>query len=88
MSLSLGPRVYGPASKKNQQKMWVKLRIQYQYNNALKRAGLFPKFSSTHIMRHSMGTITRMVTGSMDSAQAVTGHKDIKMAQHYSSMTR
>jgi len=27
MSLSLGPRVYGPASKKNQQKMWVKLRF-------------------------------------------------------------
>jgi len=61
-------------------------QIQYQYNHALKKAGLFPKFSSTHIMRHSMGTITRMVTGSMDSAQAVTGHKDIKMAQHYSSM--
>ncbi|HLE12340.1 MAG TPA: site-specific integrase [Bacteriovoracaceae bacterium] len=28
MSLSLGPRVYGPASKKNQQKMWVKLRLE------------------------------------------------------------
>ncbi len=60
--------------------------IQYQYNHALKKAGLYPRFSSTHIMRHSMGTITRRVTGSLDAAQAVTGHKDIKMAQHYASM--
>ncbi len=61
-------------------------QIQYQYNTALKKAGLFPKYSSTHIMRHSMGTITRKVTGSLDAAQAVTGHKDIKMVQHYASL--
>lgn len=61
-------------------------QIQYQYNMALKKAELFPRFSSTHIMRHSMGTITRRVTGSLDAAQAVTGHKDIKMAQHYASL--
>ncbi|MBT7765972.1 MAG: tyrosine-type recombinase/integrase, partial [Bdellovibrionales bacterium] len=61
-------------------------QIQYQYNSALKRAGLFPEYSSTHIMRHSMGTITRRVTGSLDATQAVTGHKDIRMAQHYASL--
>ena len=33
-------------------------KIQHQYNKALKRAGLLDKYSSTHIMRHSMGTIT------------------------------
>jgi len=33
-----------------------------------------------------MGTITGKVTGSLDAAQAVTGHKDIKMAQHYASI--
>ena len=60
--------------------------IQYQYNSALKRAGLFPEYSSTHIMRHSMGTITRRVTGSLDATQAGTGHKDIRMAQHYASL--
>ena len=60
--------------------------IQYQYNEALKRAGLYPKYSATHMMRHSMGTITRRVTGSMDMAQAVTRHKDIKVAQQYAGM--
>lgn len=36
-------------------------QIQYQYNLALERAGLSKQYSSTHIMRHSMGTITRKV---------------------------
>jgi integrase len=58
--------------------------IQYNYNKALKKCGLDDKFSSTHIMKHSMAFITRMVTGSIDSTQAVTGHKDIRMVQHYS----
>lgn len=57
--------------------------IQYNYNKALKQCGLFPKYSSTHIMRHSMASITRKVTGSADSTQAVTGHKDIRMVEHY-----
>lgn len=61
-------------------------QIQYQYNLALKKAGLFHKYSSTHIMRHSMGTITRKVTGSVDMAQAVTRHKDIQVAQQYASL--
>lgn len=61
-------------------------QIQYQYNKALKKAGLADVYSSTHIMRHSMGTITRNVTGSIDSAQAVTRHKDSKTAEKYSSM--
>lgn len=60
--------------------------IQYQYNKALKKCGFYPRLSSTHIMRHSMGTITRMVTGNLDAAQAVTGHKDIRMVQHYASL--
>lgn len=58
--------------------------IQYNYNKALKKCGLFPKYSSTHIMRHTMASITRKVTGSADSTQAVTGHKDIRMVEHYS----
>lgn len=57
--------------------------IQYNYNKALKKCGLFPKYASTHIMRHSMAAITRDVTGSLDSTQAVTGHKDIRQVQHY-----
>ncbi len=60
--------------------------IQYEYNKALKRAGLGNKYSSTHIMRHSMGTLTRRVTGSMEMAQAVTRHKDIQVAQQYAGL--
>ncbi|HOW16535.1 MAG TPA: hypothetical protein PK443_02360, partial [bacterium] len=48
-----------------------------------KKCGLSPKYASTHIMRHSMASITRNVTGSADSTQAVTGHKDIRMVEHY-----
>lgn len=61
-------------------------QIQYEYNKALQRAGLNDKYSSTHIMRHSMGTLTRRVTGSMDMAQAVTRHKDIQVAQQYAGL--
>lgn len=61
-------------------------QIQYEYNKALKKAGFEKKYSSTHIMRHSMGTLTRRVTGSMDMAQAVTRHKDIQVAQQYAGL--
>ena len=33
-----------------------------------------------------MATITRMVTGSLEATQAVTGHKDQKLVQHYASL--
>ena len=48
--------------------------IQYQYNKALKAAGPFPKFSSTHILRKAMANIVRQELG-LDAAQAVGGWK-------------
>jgi site-specific recombinase XerD len=36
--------------------------IQNNYNKALRKAGLYPTYSSTHIMRHTMASITRKVT--------------------------
>jgi len=60
--------------------------IQHHYNKALKKLGLYDKYSSTHIMRHSMATITRRVTGSLDCTQAITGHKDQKLVQHYADL--
>jgi len=59
--------------------------IQYQYNKALKLAGLNELFSSTHIMRHSMATIARRVSD-LDGAQSVTGHRDVKILQEYASL--
>ena len=48
--------------------------VQYQYNKALKTAGLFPKFSSTHILRKAMANIVRQELG-LDAAQAAGGWK-------------
>ena len=33
-----------------------------------------------------MATLTRQVTGSLNSTQAVTGHKDFKLVQHYAGL--
>ncbi|MBI2522494.1 MAG: site-specific integrase [Bdellovibrio sp.] len=49
-------------------------QIQYQYNNALKKAGLFPQFQSTHILRKAMTNIVRKELG-LDAAQAAGGWK-------------
>ena len=57
--------------------------IQYQYNKALKTAGLSDRFSSTHFLRHAMATLTRKHCGSLEIVQAVTGHKDQRLVQHY-----
>jgi len=57
--------------------------IQFNYEKALKECALFPKYSGTHFLRHTMASITRNVTGSIDYTQAVTGHKDIRYVQHY-----
>lgn len=60
--------------------------IQYRYDKALKRAGLHPRFSGTHFLRHTMATESRRVVGTLDAAQAVTGHKSRKMAEHYAKI--
>ena len=48
--------------------------IQYRYNRALKKAGLYPQFSSTHILRKAMVNIVRQEMG-LDAAQAAGGWK-------------
>ncbi len=60
--------------------------IQYNYQKALIKCGLASKFSGTHFMRHSMATITRGVTKSLELTQAITGHKDQRLVQHYAFM--
>ena len=49
--------------------------IQYYYGVALKEAGLSYRFGGTHFLRHSMATVTRQATGSLELTQAITGHK-------------
>lgn len=61
-------------------------RVQYHYNKALKKAGLYPQFSSTHTLRYSMATESRRVMGTLDAAQAITGHHSIKMIEQYAKL--
>lgn len=49
-------------------------QIQHHYNKALEKAGLFPEFSSTHILRKAMTNIVRQGLG-LDAAQAAGGWK-------------
>ena len=37
-------------------------------------------------MRHGMATLARRLTRSLDATMAMTGHKDIKLADHYSEI--
>lgn len=60
--------------------------VQYRYNKALKKIGLFPDYSSTHFMRYTMATESRRVMGSLDAAQAITGHHSVKMAEQYAQI--
>lgn len=57
--------------------------IHHAYSRGLKRAGLFPKYSATHIMRHSMAKQARVATGTLDGAQAMGGWASIKQCEEY-----
>ena len=58
--------------------------IQHAYVKAQKEAGVAQR--STHILRHGMATLARKLTRSLDATMAMTGHKDMKMADHYSEI--
>lgn len=58
--------------------------IQVNYREA-QRKGKLP-YSGTHILRHGMAKLARKV-GGLDAVLAMTGHKDIKLADHYSKCT-
>ncbi len=56
--------------------------IQVNYRGAQRKSGI--KYTGTHCLRHGMATIARQVGGSLEAVMAMTGHKDIKLAAHYS----
>lgn len=58
-------------------------QVQYNYNKALTKAGLFPEFTSTHILRKAMANIVRRNLG-LDAAQAAGGWKSREVVEkHY-----
>ncbi len=60
--------------------------IQYNYDHALKKVGLYGRFSGTHLIRHGMASIALEVCENISFVQALTGHKTLKLAQHYSGL--
>lgn len=59
--------------------------IQINYRGAQKRCGI--PYRGTHCLRHGMATLARKVGGQgLDSVMAMTGHKDLKLADHYSKI--
>lgn len=59
--------------------------IQSNYRMAQVKTGI--PYSGTHCLRHGMATLARKVGGmGLDSVIAMTGHKDLKLAAHYSKI--
>lgn len=58
--------------------------ILLNYREA-QRKGKIP-YTGTHILRHGMSTLARKVGGGLDAVIAMTGHKDLKLADHYSKL--
>ena len=56
--------------------------IQINYQGAQRKSGV--PYTGTHILRHGMAKLARKVGGGLDAVLAMTGHKDLKLADHYS----
>lgn len=59
--------------------------IQLNYREAQRKSGI--PYTGTHILRHGMAKLARKVGGGLDAVLAMTGHKDLKLADHYSKST-
>lgn len=58
--------------------------IQLHYREG-QRISRIP-YTGTHILRHGMAKLARSVGGGLDAVVAMTGHKDYKLADHYSKL--
>lgn len=58
--------------------------IQLHYREG-QRISKIP-YTGTHILRHGMAKLARKVGGGLDAVIAMTGHKDYKLADHYSKL--
>ena len=56
--------------------------IQVNYREAQRKSKI--PYTGTHILRHGMAKLARQVGGGLDAVLAMTGHKDLKLADHYS----
>lgn len=58
--------------------------IQLNYREG-QRVSKIP-YTGTHILRHGMAKLARKIGGGLDAVVAMTGHKDFKLADHYSKL--
>lgn len=58
--------------------------VLHNYKNAQRKSGV--TYSGNHILRHEMAKLARQVGGGLDAVIAMTGHKDFKLADHYSKL--
>lgn len=56
--------------------------VQLNYREAQRKSGV--PYTGTHILRHGMAKLARQVGGGLDAVLAMTGHRDLKLADHYS----
>lgn len=56
--------------------------VQMNYRDAQRKSGV--PYTGTHILRHGMAKLARQIGGGLDAVLAMTGHKDLKLADHYS----
>lgn len=59
--------------------------IQVNFRAAQRKSKI--PYTGTHILRHGMAKLARQVGGGLDAVLAMTGHKDLKLADHYSKCT-
>jgi len=59
--------------------------IQVNYKAAQRKSGI--PYTGTQILRHGMAKLARQVGGGLDAVLAMTGHHDLKLADHYSKST-
>ena len=52
------------------------------YRRAQRKSGI--PYTGTHILRHGKAKLARQIGGGLDAVLAMTGHKDLKLADHYS----
>lgn len=60
--------------------------IQLNFREA-QRISRIP-YTGTHILRHGMAKLARHVGGGLDAVLSMTGHKDHKLANHYSKLDK
>lgn len=58
--------------------------IQVKFREAQRKSGI--PYRGTHILRHGMAKLARQIGGGLDAVVAMTGHKDFKLADHYSKL--